>query len=1051
MGNCPCSSKSNVVPHSDLFVPQFDVTVNAPHSKKLMRLKSLKQLSEMHKMKEVSTEKFIRAKALFRNTIASSKKGMGLSKEIHRAQENISLMNSQSIPQKLAKSLIVNTNSAVDNDETNETNNNKESTTKDTISHTVVGVNKIGSTAGNTANHSVTFKDGNNNNNQKATNNLDSQKGKKRESNTELATSMKTMQCEVSEQLFSSNEEIYIANVLLHHYLFHKATNVVLNYLFSEINEFQIEKDAPIFYEGDEGTCLFIVKKGQVELSMKNSNLKYIISEGEIFGELALLKEGIKRTYTARSITYLEFYIIDINAFKEVADKLLTKNTFTFSIFDYIDSESRDSILLLSAELDFKKGSSVKDMNGIFGIEYGNLSLSDVNGKEIEQYKKGEIFGINNILCDINKEDKGKERKLSRTSTMNQTTNKLVVNENTQCSVIPTMGFIEVFGIDYKEALTRMVYQGMIERNIVFCNLINDSNKEQILSMFELKEYKRNEMIHPISLKDNKIKLVLYGKVLNAKGNNSNELVKDATGTIIGEDLFNGKKKKEEVLIDSAKVVCFECDWSKLKMNININGMNLHYLVNKLKDLHFFFNVPESKIIQFARGFKMEKWYKNQIVIQEGKRTDKVFYISKGNFKLLINKSKERNYSKGNSFGEISILHGKEQKYEIVCLSDNSELFTINRNDFFNMMSDPLLNTKTRNKICLEDFEIFPSALYYLSTLYKGNNSNIYLAHNKISLYVIKAIYVGDISKGKISDKMVKKLVNEKKISKRLNHPFLIHYVKTLKNNQWCFFIEEYIHGITLQEYIEMCKPYHDDTLIKFYSACLFTILHILSSCGIIHRDIKPANIMISTKGYLKLIDFSSSKVIKSHRTKTMIGTPLFTAPEILNGKGYAFAVDYWSVGVVLYYLYYGQYPFGGNSKQPDAVYKEILNKKLTFEKESNPLIEELLEGLLKKNEGERICTYKQIEKCSLFKDFEWDKLYHMELKAPFLPQVVKISKEKMLKDVTKKFNDFIASEKVDKMNVQGKLDKDVVMSSVEDNGNDNHTKVNETNWFDIF
>ena len=51
MGNCPCSSKSNVVPHSDLFVPQFDVTVNAPHSKKLMRLKSLKQPSETHKMK----------------------------------------------------------------------------------------------------------------------------------------------------------------------------------------------------------------------------------------------------------------------------------------------------------------------------------------------------------------------------------------------------------------------------------------------------------------------------------------------------------------------------------------------------------------------------------------------------------------------------------------------------------------------------------------------------------------------------------------------------------------------------------------------------------------------------------------------------------------------------------------------------------------------------------------------------------------------------------------------------------------------------------------
>ena len=86
-------------------------------------------------------------------------------------------------------------------------------------------------------------------------------------------------------------------------------------------------------------------------------------------------------------------------------------------------------------------------------------------------------------------------------------------------------------------------------------------------------------------------------------------------------------------------------------------------------------------------------------------------------------------------------------------------------------MSDPLLNNKTRNKICLEDFEIFPSGLYYLSTLYKGNNSNIYLAHNKISLYVIKAIFVGDITKGKISEKMVKKLVNEKKISNVLIIP----------------------------------------------------------------------------------------------------------------------------------------------------------------------------------------------------------------------------------------------------------------------------------------
>ena len=74
MGACPCSSKTNAVPHSDLFVPQFDVTVNQLHSKKLLRLKSLKSPDIHTSLKEVSTEKFIRAKALFRNTISSSHK-----------------------------------------------------------------------------------------------------------------------------------------------------------------------------------------------------------------------------------------------------------------------------------------------------------------------------------------------------------------------------------------------------------------------------------------------------------------------------------------------------------------------------------------------------------------------------------------------------------------------------------------------------------------------------------------------------------------------------------------------------------------------------------------------------------------------------------------------------------------------------------------------------------------------------------------------------------------------------------------------------------------
>ena len=54
-------------------------------------------------------------------------------------------------------------------------------------------------------------------------------------------------------------------------------------------------------------------------------------------------------------------------------------------------------------------------------------------------------------------------------------------------------------------------------------------------------------------------------------------------------------------------------------------------------------------------------------------------------------------------------------------------------------------------------------------------------------------------------------------------------------------------------------------------------------------------------------------------------------APEILKGKAYSYSCDYWSVGVLMYYLFYGEYPFGKNANQPDTIYKERINKKIEF------------------------------------------------------------------------------------------------------------------------
>ncbi len=170
----------------------------------------------------------------------------------------------------------------------------------------------------------------------------------------------------------------------------------------------------------------------------------------------------------------------------------------------------------------------------------------------------------------------------------------------------------------------------------------------------------------------------------------------------------------------------------------------------------------------------------------------------------------------------------------------------------------------------------------------------------------------------------------------------------------------------------------------QFYISQLILSVEYLHSQKIIYRDIKPENIMVDQKGYLKLIDMGTAKVLSVNygvsRTFTIIGTPHYMAPEIINGKGYSLFIDLWSIGVCLYEFMCGYVPFGDDVEDPYQIYQEIINTNLSYpnymnDKKAIKLIEQLLNKMPEIRLGQ---SFASLKRHTWFENFDWvPLLYH--------------------------------------------------------------------------
>jgi len=167
----------------------------------------------------------------------------------------------------------------------------------------------------------------------------------------------------------------------------------------------------------------------------------------------------------------------------------------------------------------------------------------------------------------------------------------------------------------------------------------------------------------------------------------------------------------------------------------------------------------------------------------------------------------------------------------------------------------------------------------------------------------------------------------------------------------------EYCGGGDLFDYITNSKERFTEYKAAQIMRKLFLAINHCHSNQVAHRDIKPENIMYTDeKGTdIKIIDFGLSKMAKLRELKTVVGTPYYVAPEVLEGS-YGFECDCWSLGVIMYILLSGYLPFPGNT--PAEVFDKVRNSVVRFHhKEFDDVSEhakDLIAKLLTKNKKER-------------------------------------------------------------------------------------------------
>ena len=702
---------------------------------------------------------------------------------------------------------------------------------------------------------------------------------------------------------------------LIKHFFLRALEKQARTEIIKEMSLCVVKKGTILFHQGTFGNYFYILKEGVMDLLLNGDKIKSI-KPGEIIGELALLFE-CPRMGTIKASTECTLYTMERRNFKKIVEHIIHINfednkKFINSqpVLSMIEHEQKNlfcnNLLKLTFEEKYKIVRKGEISTNLYFINSGEVEIRNPkdNNKIIKILKKGDYFGEKEILIN------------SLRLFDIVTKSKCVIYSISCCALF------KIFGENYKNLLFLSFIKNSFLKSKNFKKL-NVKILDSLFDNFIVKNIQKEEIIYHSGFDmSSKLIITINGDLISDK---TKEIISNR-GMILFEDeiLTNSKKKLPFNLISSPDILLLEGDIKGILQKFGCSfkeQLDKSGVIDSLKKVNLFKTFTTAKFEDLSQKIKIDKIPNGKNVLTQGEEGTRFFIIKSGKVDIFVGKKYIRTMNENEYLGERALFF-KEPRSATGTAQGDVEVFYLEKDDFMQVIENNLKDYLL-SRLYLQDNTVQLNELVYYMKLGSGSYVNVSLVKSSKNkyFYAIKNISCKQI----LYNQLHANLDLERSILVKIDHPFIVKLVKTMKDKNYVYFLMDYIKGKELFDVIRDIGLLNKFQT-QFYGASIMLAVQYLHERKFIYRDIKPENIMVLGNGFIKLIDFGTANVI-NEKTKTIIGTPHYMAPEVILGEGYSFKVDFWSIAVCMYEFMCGGVPFGENHEEAMDVYLSIINE----------------------------------------------------------------------------------------------------------------------------